>query len=265
MKIAFIGTGKMAEAIISAIVSKRVFKPFSIIASDINKNRLEYISQKYKVKKADSNIDAVAKAHIVVLSVKPQDFPSLLPEIAPWTKNKLVISIAAGKTIKNIKSYLKNAFIVRVMPNLPCVIHRAMSVYTALSSIKKEHLKIVEKIFGSCGVVIKLPERYFDVVTALSGSGPAFLACIIDKFISAATKLGLKRRDASLLIKQTMLGTAEYLIKMNIEPSILIQAVTSKKGTTAAGMTALDSPVLEKIIFTTLKRAATRSKELSKI
>lgn len=264
MSIAFIGAGKMAEAIISVVLDSEICEPWDVIACDISEERRNYLAEAFEIAVTDDPLDAIANAETVVLAVKPQDLGALLRQIKPKLgKKHLLISIAAGKTLAVIRRGVGDKpRLIRVMPNLPVMIQEGMSAYCAdTSALPKDH-KLVQEIFGSAGAVLELPERNFHAVTALSGSGPAFVACFMQAMIKAATALKLPPEAAALLANQTLIGTSLYLQNSNLSLEEFIQAVASPGGTTAAGLEVLQSSSFDEIIAETLKAAAKRSMEL---
>lgn len=264
MKTSFIGAGKMAEAMIAAMIGSKTLGPHEIFASDIDKDRRDHLKKAYGINVYSNNHVAVGSGQVVFLSVKPQNLEEVLKEIAPdLTRKHLVISIAAGRKISTIEGALKGMRVIRVMPNIACLAGEGMSVFCAGSRVTVEDKKTASSLLACFGKTLELPEEQLDAVTALSGSGPAFLAFLADCMVEAGVEEGLARKHALLLIEQTMLGTAKLLIERDMEPADLIKAVTSAKGTTAAGLQALDRAALVRAVKGAIKAAASRSRELS--
>lgn len=263
MKVGFIGAGKMAEAIIASLVRDR--EAHAIFACEIDENRRRAVRKKYGINIYKHSVSVLESTSIVFLAVKPQDLDGVLREMAPHAaKNHLFISIAAGKKISGIKSVLGRGKMVRVMPNLATLVSEGMSVYCADRNVTEKDKKTVAGLLARFGRVLELPERDFDVVTALSGSGPAFFACFLEIMAGAAVKRGLNRKDALLLAEQTMLGTSKLLLDGGFDPESLIDAVTSPKGTTAAGMKLFRGKEFSSLVRKAINAAAKRSTELSK-
>jgi pyrroline-5-carboxylate reductase len=264
MKIGFIGAGKMAEAIMAALVKSKTAAPNEVLACDINAERRETIRRRLGVgvySKADAVVGA---AEVVVLAVKPQDLQAALEPLAPhFTSKHLVLSIAAGKTLAFLEGLLPAARVIRVMPNLPSVVGEGMSVFCSGAQATSRDRARARTLLASFGKVLELPESALDAVTALSGSGPAFFAYVLEAMIAGAVGLGLDRTDARLLAEQTMLGTSRYLVEIGDEPQAFIAAVASPKGTTAAGLEVLEASDLRAVLARTLGAAAHRSHELS--
>jgi pyrroline-5-carboxylate reductase len=266
MNLAFIGAGKMAEAIIAAIIRAELpISPFYIKVSDIDPARLAALAKQYRTETAGSNREAVQWADTVFLCVKPQHLEEVLREIADVaTPEHLFISIAAGKKLADIEHRLSGARVIRVMPNVCCLAGEGMNVFTLGSRASEEDRENALTLLGAAGVAHELPEDKFDAVTALSGSGPAFFARFLIHLIDAAKAEGLSEDDASVLATQTMFGTAVLLRASDLTPEQLIRHVASAKGTTAEGLAVLDGSDFGKIIGDTIAAAARRSRELGR-
>jgi pyrroline-5-carboxylate reductase len=264
MKIGFIGAGKMAEAIIVSLLKNNITEPQSIIVSDISQERLSFLETEHSLTTSQDNKDLVSKVDVIFFSVKPQVLDTVLEEVAEYiSSDKLVFSILAGKKIEAYEARLPEVPVVRVMPNLPCQVGAGMTAFCLGSSANESHKHIAEKLLATFGKVIQLDEDKFDVVTALSGSGPAFFAYLMNCMAIGAEKFGLSPEQAKLLSCQTMLGTAKVLIDKAYDPVDFITAVTSPKGTTEAGRKILENSGIEDILSDTIKAAADRSIELS--
>ncbi len=265
MKIAFIGAGKMAEAMVGALIHKGGTPPHHILAIDLAPARLQVMKDQYGVATAAQAEAGVEFATTLVIAVKPQNLDALLPLLgARLTSEHLVLSIAAGKRLAYYEAAWPKARIVRVMPNVACFAGEAMSVYTGGQQVRPGDREIIESLLGCFGRYCSLPESHFDAVTALSGSGPAFIAYLAEAFTQAAVAEGLPADAARLLTAQTLLGTARLLLDNHYaSPRELMDAVTSAKGTTAAGREILESSDVTAVIRQTLQAAARRSRELS--
>ena len=260
--IAFIGTGKMATALISCIYNKKIAK--SIIASDKNEKNLTNIKNQFKIKTTTNNNEAVKSSDIVFICVKPQDIDNVLYEIKGVVKNQLIVSIAAGIKIKHIEIILENKRVIRVMPNINCLVGAAASGFSAGKYATKEDINVISKILNSAGVAFLLKEELLDVVGAISGSGPAFFAYFIKAFEESGVKNGLPKDIASKLSLQTALGTGKLLKEKNISVDELIKMVASKKGITIEGLKVLKRHKVKNILIKTINAAIRRSKELAK-
>jgi len=266
MRIGFLGSGKMAEAILAALIRNGIVKASEVLACDVVADRRAFLKQRYRVGITDSAEKLVQSSDVIILAVKPQDLDAVLRQVAPLLQSrKLLISIAAGKTLAHLQRLVgARVRIVRVMPNLPVMVGEGMSVFCLGSRARPADRRLVSRLLGCCGRVLELPERHFDAVTALSGSGPAFFAYVMEALAAGARRAGLPASAARALSAQTMLGTARYLLETERDPSEFIQAVASPKGTTAAGLKVLYSSALQGILGRTIHAAAKRSRELSR-
>ncbi len=261
--ISFIGTGKMAAALISAIYKKKLAK--SITASDHKEENLRKIKSKYgKINTTKNNTEAVKKSDIIFVCVKPQDINIVLNEIKNEIKNQLVVSIAAGIKIRHIESILGKKRIIRVMPNINCLVGEMAAGFSAGKYATKEDTKEVEKLLNSAGISFLIKEELIDALSSISGAGPAFFAYFIDAMAKAGIKNGLEKEMAYKLAAKTALGTGKLLIEKNLSHDELIKMVASKKGVTLAGLKVLGKNKTNKIIEKTINAAIKRSKELGK-
>ncbi|MFH1848932.1 MAG: pyrroline-5-carboxylate reductase [archaeon] len=256
--IGFIGAGKMGEALIKGMIKAKVAE--SIYAFDPDRQKMDNLSS-LGVMPTAGNCDLVSRSDIIIIAVKPQAMPGVLSEIKK-TGDKLVVSIAAGIKISAIESELRQARVVRVMPNTPCLVGEMAAAYSCAARVEEADKSIIEGLFGCCGLIFCLNEEDLDAVTALSGSGPAFIAYFIKILAESATALGLDSTTSMELAIQTALGTARLLQETKLSPDELIKMVSSPGGTTVEGMKVLESS--EAIIRNTVKAAHRRSVELSK-
>jgi len=261
--ISFIGTGKMAAALISSIYKKKLSK--YVIASDRKEENLAKIKSKFKnIKTTTDNKEAVRNSDIVFICVKPQDIDIVLNEIKGEIKNQLIVSIAAGIKINHIESILGKKRIIRVMPNINCLVGEMAAGFSAGKYATKEDVKEVEKLLNSAGISFLIKEVLIDALSSISGAGPAFFAYFIEAMAKAGIKNGLQKEMAYKLAAKTALGTGKLLIEKNLSPDELIKMVASKKGVTLAGLKVLNKSKTNKIIEKTIQAAIKRSKELGK-
>ena len=259
--IGFIGGGNMAEAMIKGMIAEGLK---DIIVSDPRTERRRELEQRYGVKTASSNGEVASSAKIVVLAVKPQVIDEVLTEIAESVgEEKTVVSIAAGVTLAHLQERLRSRKIVRVMPNTPSLVQEGMSVYSLCECFSDTEIDTVKSILMSIGRVLALPEAKMNAVTALSGSGPGFIAFVVEAMIDAGESLGLTRDDATTLAVQTLLGTAR-LLDTGMAPELLREMVTSPGGTTAAGLSVMKEQGLKDIIKAALTAARDRGEELGR-
>jgi pyrroline-5-carboxylate reductase len=213
-----------------------------------------------------TNAEAAAKADTVILVVKPQDMRDLLTEIAPVVQaSTLIVSLAAGVDTASIEERLPEGTpVVRVMPNTPAQVDEGMAAISPGAHSDDEHLARVSKILSATGRVVTVPERYQDAVTAISGSGPAYLFFVVEAMIEAGVHLGLPRDTATELVVQTMLGSAKLLRETGEHPTVLRERVTSPGGTTAAAIRQLEDHKVRAAFITAMESARDRSRDLAK-
>ncbi len=259
----FIGAGKMAEAILAGMLREKVAAPEAVLLCDRVESRLQELQAKYQVAATADPRMAAAASRVIILAVKPQDLDPLLGSLsATLTPDHLLISIAAGKTLHTLRCHAgPDPRLVRVMPNLPVAVGEGMTAYTPGCTATEEDCDLVEAIFGSSGAVSEIPETEFDAVTALSGSGPAFFAWVLQTFAQAAESAGLPPGVSEAFALQTMLGAATYLTETEQPPADFINAVCSPGGTTEAGMRTIE-PAAEGL-RAAIAAAAARSRELA--
>jgi len=251
-KIAFVGAGRMAEALIKGLNSS------GICASDVSSRRLKLLKSRYRIKTFKNNIDCIKRADVIVLAVKPKTMGSVLREIGPSVRpGHLVISIAAGVPTYSIRKYIRKAGIVRSMPNNPALVGAGV---TAISSKNR----IAEAIFSSVGEVVVIPEKLMDAVTALSGSGPAFIYLAAQALEEGGRAAGLSRKAARKLAIETVFGAGKTMKLSGKDPAELADMVASPGGTTRAGMKVLSRLGFKKAVKSAIMAAAGRSKELGR-
>lgn len=255
----------MAEALIKGILKGMAsIRPEDIIVSEPKEDRREYLRKTYGVLTTPSNREAVERSSIIILAVKPQNMEEVLEEIKEVvTPEKVIVSIAAGITIPFIRSRLKRDRIIRVMPNTPALVQEGISVLSLCECFSGPEINTVREILMSVGRVVTLPEEYMDIVTAVSGSGPAFIAYFIELMIEGATLGGLSRDIAKELVLQTLTGTTR-LLETGMSPERLRAMVTSPGGTTEAGLKRFNEMRLRDIVIDAIMEAKKRSEELKK-
>jgi pyrroline-5-carboxylate reductase len=265
-KVAFLGGGKMGEALVSGLIRSGARQPGELMVTCRREERAHELAERHGVAAGTSNPDAVAWADTLVLMVKPQDMDALIGQIAEHVAaSQLVITFAAGIRTTFIESRLRQpAPVVRVMSNVPVLVDEAMSVVSAGSRAGDEHLAVAEELLGAVGRVIRLPESQQDAVTATSGSGPAYFFLLAEAMIEACILLGLSRDVASDLIIQTMLGSAKMLRDTGKHPVELREMVTSPGGTTIAAIRHLEQAGVRAAFLNAIDAARHRSAELAR-
>jgi pyrroline-5-carboxylate reductase len=253
----------MGEALVSGLL-KAGASPDDLIITERYEERASELSQRYGVKSV-SNADAADQAATIVLAVKPQDMDALLAELAPVvTSDHLIVTIAAGITTSAIERRLPAGVpVVRVMPNTPALVGEAMSAVAPGAHASAEHLDRAEALFRPVGRVVRLPESQLDAVTALSGSGPAYVFYLVEAMTDAGILLGLPRAVAHELIVQTVYGAAVMLRETGEHPVALREAVTSPAGTTISAIRELENHGVRAAFLAALEAARDRSRELA--
>jgi pyrroline-5-carboxylate reductase len=266
-KIAFLGAGNMARAIMNGICASAVKNNFKIYAYDINPAAVKFAVKKFGASALVSCAEAADKCSIIVLAVKPQNFPEVMASLKnKITKKHLIISIAAGISIPKIGSYLgSKPSVARVMPNTPALVGEGAAGYSFSAGVKAADKKITKKILSTfCKVSVLLPENKINTVTALSGSGPAYVFYFVEAMLEAAAKLNLDAAAAKLLIVQTFKGSAKLLAKSGETAADLRKKVTSKGGTTESAISVLDSLNVKEALIQAVIAAKERGDELGK-
>jgi pyrroline-5-carboxylate reductase len=264
MKIAFIGGGNMGEAMLAVVMRKKLAAPSGITVSDISASRRRYLKAKYGIAATGSNRAAVEDKDIIVLAVKPQNIPVVLTELKGHIESaQLVLSIAAGIKIATISQGLGHKRIVRAMPNTPAQVGFGVSGWTATAVVSPKQKEQARAILATMGKEIFFPdEKYLDIVTAVSGSGPAYFYLFAESLIDAAVNLGLTRDNAEELVLQTILGVGQLLVGSGRSPAELRHAVTSKGGTTERALKVFEDGGLAGLVMAAVKAAYLRAREL---
>jgi len=259
-KIGFIGGGKMAEAIIKGLNAAK--SDWEIHVSDPDPARREHLHDLYSVKSHVNNEQLVELVDVIVLSIKPQMFLSVVEDLTV-KPDQLVISIAAGITIGFLENAFPQAPVIRVMPNNPALVRAGISAFTLGHKASKSHQAQVEKIFGAVGEVVQVEEKLMDAVTGLSGSGPAYVYLMIEALAAAGCELGLTQDVAEKLAAHTVFGAAQTLLKTEHSAAELRAMVTSPGGTTLEGLKVLEDKKFFHSLVAAVKAAAARSQQLS--
>ncbi|MEA3279630.1 MAG: pyrroline-5-carboxylate reductase [Thermodesulfobacteriota bacterium] len=276
-KTGFIGAGNMGEAFVGAIIKSNLLSPSMIYVSDINEERLAVFRSNYGISATNDNIKLFSKCDIVILAVKPQLIDKVLTEITNQKDymipdRKLIISIAAGISLQKIEDLLYTPLdeksrtklpIIRVMPNTPALVLSGMSGMSANRYASVEDVNIVKNLLEAMGKVLEFNENDLDAVTALSGSGPAYVFYLIESMIEGGINAGLDPNNAYTLTIATIKGSLELMEKLNESPETLRKKVTSPGGTTEAAFKILENNGVKQNIIDAIAAAALRSKELS--
>ncbi len=261
--VAIIGAGVMGETLLSGLV-RAGRSVGDLLVGEKRRERGVELEERYGVKVVD-NVEAARRADTLVLVVKPQDMEDLLAEIRSSVRpGQLVVSLAAGITTAFLEAHLpEGVAVVRVMPNTPALVDEGMSAISRGSHCDENHLVEAESLMDSVGKVSRIPERQQDAVTAVSGSGPAYIFFVVESMIEAGVHLGLPRSTAYELVVQTLVGSAKLLRETGEHPTVLREQVTSPAGTTAAAMRELEDHKVRAAFLAALEAARDRSRELA--
>lgn len=261
-KLGVIGCGKMAYALLKGICQDPTTYD-AIYACDISSERTELFAHEFSAILLTPN-ELVVNADIIILAVKPGQIKMLLAETrCSWDKDKLLISIAAGiKTAMIEKELATPVSVVRVMPNTPCLIGEGTSAVTAGRYASPADLNLVQAMLSRVGMSVIIDEVYMDAVTAVSGSGPAYVFLVVEAMMDAALHLGLNSDMARQLVLQTLKGSISMLEQTGEHPAVLKAQVTSPGGTTIAGLRELEAGGIREAFFAAMERACQRSIEL---
>jgi pyrroline-5-carboxylate reductase len=265
-KIGFIGAGNMAGALIRGLLATEQYDADDIWASDPVEGQLRRLKRAHKIEVTRDNRELVRRSQTIILAVKPQVMASLLDEIRPEASiRKLFISIAAGFPSRRLEAGLGGqARVVRVMPNTPALVGRGISVAVAGSKATPADLKFTLKIFRAVGEVVSITgEDLLDAVTALSGSGPAFIYLFAESLVEGGVRGGLAQSLAAQLAYATIAGAAAMLIESGLTPRELREMVTSPGGTTLAGLAALEAGHFRDDVIAAVEAANRRARELA--
>jgi len=263
MKTALIGGGTMGEAMIKSMLRKKLADKREIMVSDVIAARREQLKKKYGLNVTDNNIAAVKGAEVVILAIKPQDMGFVLGQLSGQLKAQLIISIAAGVTLESICSKLNYRQVVRAMPNTPAQVGKGMTAWIGAKDLTRAHLDKARAVLASLGEEHYFAdEKYMDMATAVSGSGPAYIFLVIESMIDAGVHIGLPRNVAQKLVIETIAGSAEAMKKMDKHPAELKNMVTSPGGTTAEALYKLETGGLRSLMISAVEAAYNKAKGL---
>jgi pyrroline-5-carboxylate reductase len=259
----FLGGGNMGEALVRGLTKTGTVPADHVLMSDVRADRLEELKRRYGVVVTTDNLKVVRRADVVILAVKPQILGEVLDEIAPATPGKLLISVAAGVATTEIRRHLPpGTRLIRVMPNTPALVLEGATAIARAAGLEPGDLDTARAIFEAVGRIVVLDEGMMDAVTGLSGSGPAYIALVVEALADGGVRVGLDRQTAMTLAMQTVLGSARLLIDTGMHPGQLKDMVSSPGGTTIAGIHTLESGGLRRTLIDAVERATQRSREL---
>ncbi len=265
-RIGFIGAGRMATAMIQSLIRSKITTADRMVACDVVEEAREALADMAKVKVFTENKPVVDQSEVIFLAVKPQVMAEVLLDLKPMvTAKQLIVSVAAGVTLTQLAAVLGTKVrLVRVMPNTPILVGAGAAGFCLGPKATFEDADLVQRILGTLGKAIEVPERLMDAVTGLSASGPAYVAVIIEALADGGVRAGLTREVANQLAMQTVYGTAKMLLETGLHPAMLKDMVASPGGTTIAGLHAMERAGVRCGLMDAVLAAAQRAGELGK-
>jgi pyrroline-5-carboxylate reductase len=265
LKLGVIGGGVMAEAILSRLLAANVFSSDQLLISDPSQLRRQFWAEQYRIQTTHDNAAVVAACQLLLLATKPQVLDQVAVDLVlgpDQGRPSLMLSILAGVPLAKLQRLLPGIPVVRAMPNTPATVGAGITAIAYAADVSAEQKLQAEAIFGAVGEVLEVPEALMNAVTGLSGSGPGYIAVIIEALTDGGVAVGLSRQVATRLAIQTVLGTAQLLQTSGIHPAQLKDQVTSPGGTTIAGIAALEQAGLRAALINAVKAACDRSQAL---
>jgi len=262
--IGILGAGNMGEALVAGLVKASITRPDHVIASDTSPDKLTHFRETYGVRTTEDNLVLVEESDLVVLAIKPQVMGKVLEQCGKvFRREQVVISIAAGITTSYLESRIGNEIpVIRVMPNTPALVGEAMTPYCLGRFGSAAQSLLASQVFSAVGVTVQVDESFMDAITALSGTGPAYLFYLMEGLIEAGVDMGLPEHLSRALVRQTAFGAAKLVRETTKTPDELRKQVTSPQGTTHAAMTRLESMGFCDTLKGAVHKARDRSREL---
>jgi pyrroline-5-carboxylate reductase len=266
IRLGIIGGGVMAEAILCRLITEQIYPADAVLVSEPQPQRRQFLRQTYSVRVTVDNREVAKASEVLLLAIKPQVLDAIATELIDSDTSKaLILSILAGVKLARLEAVFPHSPVIRVMPNTPATVGAGMTAISPGKTVQSDHLATAKSIFAAVGEVVEVPEYLMDAVTGLSGSGPAFVAMMIEALADGGVAAGLPRPIASQLALQTVLGTAQLLNHSALHPAQLKDRVTSPGGTTIAGVAQLEKSGFRSALIEAVKAAAARSQELGNI
>lgn len=270
IKLGMVGGGVMGEALLSRLVAQKLYHPDHILVSEPQAHRRDVLVQKYGIQVTSDNRAAAAASDILILAIKPQVFDVVAKELAEDDGGRrlagetlpVVVSILAGVPLRQLELAFGGQPVIRAMPNTPATVGSGITAIASGKAVTNSHIEQVRAIFQAVGEVVEVPESLMDAVTGLSGSGPAYVAIMIEALADGGVAAGLPRAIAFKLALSTVLGTAQLLHQSEMHPAQLKDQVTSPGGTTIAGVTQLERAGFRSALIEAVQAASQRSQQL---
>ncbi|WP_028324853.1 pyrroline-5-carboxylate reductase [Desulfatirhabdium butyrativorans] len=275
-RIGFVGAGNMAEAMIGALLQSNTANAENLFASDIDTAKLGSLRERYRIRSLEDNFAVYRESDILILAIKPQFFEAAVTSITkhplyPVNARKLIVSIAAGIRIQKMERLFYEGLgqdarmahpIIRVMPNTPALVLSGISGLSPNRFAQEDDIRNARCILEAMGEVLEFPEEQLDAVTAVSGSGPAYVFYLMEAMIAGAQRIGLEPEAAAVLVRETLRGAVELYRQSGENPEALRKKVTSPGGTTEAAIRILDEACVKQRWMAAIEAAAARSREL---
>lgn len=262
-KIGFVGTGRMATAMMQGIISEGLHKPGEIVACSPSRNSRDKVERELGVETCNDLIELAKLTDFIVLAMKPHQIEEVFAAGKPAiTPNHLVASVLVGIKIKTLKSYVPEGKLFRIMPNLPSAVLEGVSCFSRDEGVSDIDARRLQRVLDSFGLSIEIPEDQMDAVSGLSGGSPAFVFVVIGAMAKAGRELGLPPDVSIKLSAQSVLGAAKMVLETGLDPMALKEAVCTPNGTTAEGIKVLEAANVEEAFIEAVKASARRSMEL---
>ena len=261
--IGFIGAGKMGGALIGGLLSKRVFEADRIVACTGSEESRRRVAEEYGIRTVPGPAEVCSESRIIVLAVKPKQVPEVISEMGD-VSGKILVSVVAGLTVEQLKSYVPDVKIVRVMPNHCCMVLEGAMGYCDDGTLTDSERDEVAGILGSVGLAVSVSESEMDIVTGIAGSSPAFIYLVIDAMADAGVLNGLKRDAAIRLAAQSVLGAAKMVLETGKHPDVLRDEVCSPGGTTIEGVRELEDRGLRAAMIAAVDVTAEKSRRMTR-
>lgn len=261
--IGFIGAGKMGGALIGGLLSKRVFEADRIVACTGSEESRKRVAEEYGIRTVPGPAEVCSESRIIVLAVKPKQVPEVVSEMGD-VSGKILVSVVAGLTVEQLKSYVPDVKIVRVMPNHCCMVLEGAMGYCDDGTLTDSEREEVAGILGSVGLAVSVSESEMDIVTGIAGSSPAFIYLVIDAMADAGVLNGLKRDAAIRLAAQSVLGAAKMVLETGKHPDVLRDEVCSPGGTTIEGVRELEDRGLRAAMIAAVDVTAEKSRRMTR-
>lgn len=270
IKLGIVGGGVMGEALLSRLIAQQLYRPDDVLVSEPQAHRRDILVQKYGVQVTSDNRAVAAASDVLLLAIKPQVFEAVAADLTeddgkhqPTNKQlPVVVSILAGVSLSQLEAAFGRQPVIRAMPNTPATVGAGITAIASGKAVTPTQMKQATAIFQAVGEVVEVPEGLMDAVTGLSGSGPAYVAIMIEALADGGVAAGLPRAIASKLALSTVLGTAQLLQKSELHPAQLKDQVTSPGGTTIAGITQLERAGFRSALIEAVQAATQRSQQL---